>query len=160
MGRRIYKAGVDTVTVAATQDIWSLLASASNGIQLHWMQLTAGSVTTAAQLRLRLKRSNSTTVTQGTGGTTPAKNAVDDGDSKASVSTVHANDTSTQLVAGSLTGYLEYFQWNVLLPFDFMPGPEDEDRPACLTGEAFVLDFPGAVVSTVISQNAAWREYP
>lgn len=160
MGRRIYKSGVDTVAIGtAVQDIWSLLAGASNGIQLHWMQCTAASVTTAAQLRLRLKRSNATTVTQGSGGTAPNKNLVDDGDTKAAGSTVHANDT-TQLVAGSLTVYQEYFQWNVLLPFDYMPGPEDEDRPACSVSEAFVLDLPAVIVATTISQNVSWREYP
>jgi hypothetical protein len=99
-------------------------------------------------------------VTVGSGGTTPSKNLVDDGDSKASGSTVHANDTTQATTSGNFTGYLEYFQWNVLLPFDYMPGPEDEDRPACGVGEAWILDFPAVIVSTVISQNATWREYP
>lgn len=160
MGRRIYKAGVDNVTVGtAVQDIWSILAGAAIGIQLHWMQLTAGGVTTAAELRMRLKRGTAT-VTMGSGGSTPAKNIVDDGDTKASGSTLHANDTTQATTSGNFTGYLEYFQWNVLLPFDYMPGPEDEDRPACGAAEAFILDFPTTIVATTISGNMSWREYP
>jgi hypothetical protein len=160
MGRRIYKSGVDTVTIGtAVQDIWSMLAGASNGIQLHWLNCSAAGVTTAAELRLRLKRGTAT-VTQGSGGSTPAKNLVDDGDSKASGTTVHANDTTQATTTGNFTGYVEFFQWNVLLPFDYMPGPEDEDRPACSVSEAWILDLPAVIVSTVISQNVAWREYP
>jgi hypothetical protein len=55
MGRRIYKAGVDNVTVGtAVQDIWMILAGTTNGIQLHWLQCTAAAVSTAAELRMRL----------------------------------------------------------------------------------------------------------
>lgn len=160
MGRRIYKAGIDTVSIGtAVQDIWSLLAGASNGIQLHWMQATAAGVTTAAQIRMRLKRGTAT-VTPGSGGTTPAKNLVDDGDTKASGSTLHANDTSQATTSGNFTAFTEYFQWNVLLPFDYMPGPEDEDRPTCSVAEALILDLPAVIAATSISSNLAWREYP
>src|SRR5579872_5648704 len=148
MGRRIYKSAVDTVSIGTTvQDIWSILAGASNGIQLHWLQCTASGVTTAAELRLRLKRGTAT-VTIGSGGSTPTKNLVDDGDSKASGSTLHANDTTQATTSGNFTGYLEYFQWNVLLPFDYMPGPEDEDRPACSVSEAWILDLPAVITAT------------
>lgn len=160
MGRRIYKAGIDTQSIGtAVQDIWSLFAGSSNGIQLHWIQATAASVTTAAQLRLRLKRGTAT-VTQGSGGSTPNKNLVDDGDSKASGSTLHANDTTQATTTGNFTGFTEYFQWNVLLPFDYMPGPEDEDRPTCSVSEILILDLPAVITATTISSNIAWREYP
>jgi hypothetical protein len=160
MGRRIYTAGFDTVTIGtAVQDIWSLLAGSTNGNQIHWMQATAGGVSAAAQLRLRFKRGTAT-VTQGSGGSTPAKNFVDDGDTKASASTLHANDTSQATTTGNFTGYVEYFQWNVLAPFDYLPGPEDEDRPACQPSEIFILDLPSTITSTVVSSFIRWREYP
>jgi hypothetical protein len=160
MGRRVYKSAVDSNSIGtAVQDIWLLFAGASNGIQLHWMQCTAASVTTAAQLRLRLKRGTAT-VTAGSGGSTPAVNLVDSGDTKASGSTVHANDTTQATTSGNFTGLVEYFQWNVLLPFDYMPGPEDEDRPACLVSQALILDLPAVITATTVSQNASWREYP
>lgn len=160
MGRRIYKCGFDTVSIGtAVQDIWLIFASASNGVQLHWFQLSAASVTTAAEIRLRLKRGTAT-VTAGSGGSTPAVNLVDSGDTKAGQSTVHANDTSQATTSGNFTGFVEYFQWNVLLPWDYMPGPEDEDRPACLVSQAFILDLPATITATSVSGNAAFREYP
>lgn len=160
MGRRIYEAAIDTVSIGtAVQDIWALLTGASNGAQLHWIQATAAAVTTAAQIRLRLKRGTAT-VTIGSGGSTPAKNFDDDGDTKASGSTLHANDTTQATTSGNFTGFLKYFQWNVLLPFDYMPGPEDEDRPSCLTAEAFILDLPAVIVATSISGFLTWRESP
>jgi hypothetical protein len=160
MGRRVYKSGFDTVSIGtAVQDVWMLKSGASNGIQLHWMQATAAGVTTAAQIRMRLKRGTAT-VTVGSGGTTPAANLVDDGDTKASGSTVHANDTTQATTSGNFTAYVEYFQWNVLLPFDYMPGPEDEDRPSCLVSEAIIFDLPATITATSVSSNVAWREYP
>jgi hypothetical protein len=160
MGRRIYKAGFDNTSIGtAVEDIWSLFAGASNGLQLHWIQATAAAVTTAAQIRLRLKRGTAT-ITQGSGGSTPTANLVDDGDTKASGSTLHANDTSQATTTGNFTGFLEYFQWNVLLPFDYMPGPEDEDRPACAVSQGFFLDLPAVITATTVSSNMAWREYP
>jgi len=160
MGRRIYSAGIDTVSIGtAVQDIWTLFNGASNGSQLHWIQATAASVTTAAQIRLRLKRGTAT-VTIGSGGSIPTKNFVDDGDAKASGATLHANDTTQATTSGNFTGFLEYFQWNVLLPFDYMPGPEDEDRPADSVSEAFILDLPAVIVATSISSFLRWREYP
>jgi hypothetical protein len=160
MGRRIYESGFDTIAVGtAVQDLWLLFASAANGIQLHWMQLTAASVTTAAQIRLRLKRGTAT-VTAGSAGTAPAKNIVDDGDTKAAASTVRANDTTQATTSGNFTGFLKYFQWNVLLPFDYMPGPEDEDRPACGVSEALIFDLPAVITATTMSSFLTWRELP
>lgn len=160
MGRRIYKSGFDNVTIGtATQDLWTLLAGATNGIQLHWLQLSAAAVTTAAEIRMRLKRGTATVTV--TGGTSPAMNLVDSGDTKAAGSSVTCNNTTVATTSGNFTGFVEYFQWNVLLPWDYMPGPEDEDRPACLPAQAFILDLAGATIaSTVVSSNASWREYP
>jgi|SRR5215475_590661 len=160
MGRRVYKGAVDNVSIGtAVQDIFDLRTGASNGAQLHWIQCTAAAVTTAAQIRMRLKRGTAT-ITLGSGGSAPAMNLVDDGDTKAAGSTLRANDTTQATTSGNFTGFTEYFQWNVLLPFDYMPGPEDEDRPCCSVSEALILDLPAVIVATTISQNFAWREYP
>jgi hypothetical protein len=160
MGRRIYASGIDNTSIGtAVQDIWLLFNGASNGCQLHWIQATAAAVTTAAQIRMRLKRGTAT-VTAGSGGSTPAKNLVDDGDSKASGATVHANDTTQATTSGNFTGLVKYFQWNVLLPFDYMPGPEDEDRDAASVSEALILDLPAVITATTVSSYITWREYP
>jgi len=160
MGRRIYESGFDNTSIGtAVQDIWSLFAGASNGAQVHWIQLTAAGITTAAQIRMRLKRGTAT-VTQGSGGTVSAKNFVDDGDTKASGSTLHNNDTTQATTTGNFTGLTKYFQWNVLLPFDYMPGPEDEDRDTCSVSEILILDLPAVITATTVSSFMTWREYP
>jgi hypothetical protein len=157
MGRRVYEAAVDTIAIGtAVQDIFAVDAGASNGVQLHWIQCTAASITTAAQLRLRLKR-GAATITAGSAGTAPTINKVDDGDTKAAGSVVRANDTTQQTAAFA---NLKYFQWNVLLPFDYMPGPEDEDRDTCLVSESLVLDLPATITATTISQFITFREWP
>jgi len=161
MGRRVYKSNFNNVSVGtAVQDLWSLLAGASNGIQLHRCDISAASVTTAAQINVRLKRGTAT-VTLGSAGSTPAKNLGDDGDTKASGSTLHANDTTQATTTGNFTGLVQTWQWNVLLPFDYMPGPEDEDRDCCGVSEALIFDFPATIgAATTVSSNLSWREYP
>jgi hypothetical protein len=158
MGRRVYTSGVNSASIGTpVQDIWTVLAGASNGIQLHWVQLSAVSVATAIQNGIRLKRG--TGVGLGSGGSQPAKNLVDDGDTKASGSTVHANDTAQ--ASGTFTSLTKYWFWNLLLPFDYMPGPEDEDRDTCSVSEALIVDLPGVTPGPqTIDQNITWREYP
>lgn len=160
MGRRIYQASFDTVAVGtAVQDIFSVLAGSTKGIQLHHIHLEAASVTTAAEIRLRLKRGTAT-VTQGSGGTNVTPMIVDAGDTLASTAVAHVNDTTQATTSGNFTGYVIYFQWNVLLPFDYMPGPEDEDRETGLVSQALILDLPATIVSTTMSGFIKWREYP
>jgi len=160
MGARIYTAGFDTVSVGtAVQDIFSLFAGSTKGVQLHHIHLEASSVTSAAQIRLRLKRGTAT-VTQGSGGSTPTPGMVDAGDTLAATATLHCNYTTQATTTGNFTGLVEYFQWNVLLPFDYMPGPEDADREATLVSQILVLDLPAVITATSMSGFIKWREIP
>lgn len=156
MGDRVYKTYFDNVTVAAVQDLFSLKAGAATGLELHQVDFTAGGVTAAAEIRIRLKRLPAT-VTQGSGGSVPVIGAADSGDTKASGTTVHANDTS-QATSGGTIVILGAWQWNVLLPFQYLPCPEDRDtiQPA----EAIVLDVAATPASTVVSGFITWREVP
>ena len=159
MGRRVYVASFDNVAVGtAVQDIFSLKASASKGIQLHHIHLEAAGVTTAAQIRLRLKRGTAT-VTQGSGGSAPTPAIVDVGDTLAAAAVAHCNDTVQATTSGSFTT-LGLFQWNVLLPFDYMPGPEDEDREVADVSQALILDLPAVITATTMSGFIKWREMP
>lgn len=159
MGRRIYVAGFDNIAVGtAVQDIFSLLAGSAKGIQLHHIHLEAAGVTTAAQIRMRLKRGTAT-VTQGSGGTNVTPAIVDAGDTLAATATAHVNDTTQATTTGAFTT-LAQFQWNVLLPFDYMPGPEDEDRECALVSQALILDLPASITQTTISGFIKWRELP
>lgn len=160
MGRRIYQAGFDNVTIGtAVQDIFSILASSTKGIQLHHIHLDAAGVSAAAQIRMRLKRGTAT-VTQGSGGSAPTPFVTDAGDaSTPATATVHCNDTTQATTSGAFTN-AGYFQWDVLLPFDYMPGPEDEDREVALPTQAIILDLPATITSTLVSGFIKWRELP
>ena len=160
MGRRIYGAGFDNAPVGtAVQDIFSLLAPAAKGIQIHHIHLEAAGVTSPAQIRLRLKRATAT-LTQGSGGTAPTPGAVDSGDTLAAGGILHCNDTTQATTSGNFTGYVIYFQWNTLLPFDYVPQPEDEDREEALPAQAWILDLPAVITATTCSGFIKWRELP
>src|SRR2546429_1425013 len=113
MGQRVYKTQFENVTISAVQDIFLLKAGSANGVELHQIDLSAGGVTSPAEIRLRLKRLPAT-VTNGTGGTAPTINAADSGDTKAATATVRANDT-TQATTSGTAAVLQAHQWNVLM---------------------------------------------
>lgn len=160
MGRRVYTGGFDNVSVgSAVQDILSLLAPATKGVQIHWCHLAAAGVTAPAQVRLRIKRGTAT-VTQGSGGSAPTPGAVDPGDTLAAGAILHCNDTTQATTTGNFTGLPKYDQWNVLLPYDYQPGPEDEDRDVALPGQIWILDLPGVITAVTVSGFLQWREVP
>lgn len=156
MGQRVYSTYFDNVSISAIQDVLSLKAGAANGIEIHQIDLTAGGVTTPAEIRLRIKVLPAT-VTQGSGGSTPVISPVDDGDTKTSTATAHANDT-TQATSGGTIKILEAHQWNVLMPWQWLPPPED--RIVIQAAEGFVVDFPAAPSATSVSGTIKWREIP
>lgn len=155
MGQRVYKTVFNSVTVAAAQDLFSIKAGAANGVELHSVDLSAASVTAPAEINIVLKRF-AATVTQGSGGTVPNIFPADSGDTKAATAVVHANDTTIATTSGSNQA-IGAFNWNVLLPFQYLPPPEDRD--VCQAAEAFCLTI-GAPASTVISGTIVWRELP
>lgn len=156
MGQRVYSTFFENVTIAAVQDIFLLKAGAANGVELHQIDLSAGGVTAPAEIRIRVKRLPAT-VTNGSGGTAPTMSPTDSGDTKAATATVRANDTTQATTSGtSIT--LQAHQWNVLLPFQYLPAPED--REVIQPSEALVLDIAGAPASTVVSGTIKWRELP
>jgi hypothetical protein len=155
---RIYTAMFDNVTVSAVQDVFSLKAGAANGIVLHHIMISAGGVTAAAEIRLRLKRLPAT-VTIGSGGSAPTVQFADSGDTKASTLTnLRANDTTQATTSGTAQILLPW-QWNVLNFFEHLPVPEDREHFAA--AEACVLDIaatPGA--ATILSGWIKWAEVP
>jgi hypothetical protein len=158
MGRRVYEGMMDNAVIGtAVQDIFSLKTPAGKGAQLHHVQLSAAGVTSAAEVRMRLKRGTGT-LGGSTGGTAPTVSPADPGDSQASACTFHIND-SNQATATFVN--LLGFQWNVLLPFDYMPGPEDEDREVIDVSSILVLDLPAAISPAVTASGLMkWREMP
>jgi hypothetical protein len=158
MGQRVYTTFFDNISVAAIQDLFSIKAGAANGVELHQLDLTAGGVTSPAEFRILLKRA-ATAATLGTGGTVPTISPTDSGDTKAATAVVHANDITTQLTSTGTLSTLEAFQWNVLMPFQYLPAPED--REVCQAAEAFSFFVPAAPGAAVlVSGTIKWRELP
>lgn len=156
MGQRVYKAMFDNVTIAAVQDVFLVKAGSANGVELHQIDLSAGGVTSPAEIRLRLKVLPAT-VTNGSGGSAPTISPADSGDTKSATATVRVNDTTQATTSGTVK-ILQAHQWNVLMPWQYLPAPED--REVIQAGEALVLDIPGAPASTVVNGTIAWRELP
>lgn len=155
MNQRVYTAFFDNVTVGtAVQDLLYLKAGAGSGIELHYISLTAGGVTSASEIRVRLKRGTGT-VTAGSAGSALTPAALNSGDTKAVQATARSNDT-TQATATTFTT-LCVWQWNVLMPLEYFPAPED--RISCLASEGLVLDFPAVIAAaTTCSLFAQWAE--
>lgn len=158
MGDRVYTGVMDNTAIGtAVQDIFSLRTPAGKGAELHHMQLSAAAVTTAAEIRMRFRRGTGS-ITAGSGGTNVSvMNPTDPGDTQAAACVFHYGDT-TQAIATFVN--LEFFQWNVLLPFDYMPGPETSDREKLDVSSILVLDLPAVIVAVTASGFMKWREYP
>lgn len=154
---RIYSIQIENVAVSAVQDIFSLLSSSAKGFEIRQIMLGAIGQTSATEFRLSLKRLP-TTVTQGSGGSTPTINKIDSLNGTASVVTAHANDT-TQATTNGTAATLASFTWDVLLPFEYIP-PSPEERPTAGVSEAIVLTLNAAPSSTNISGFISWCEYP
>ena len=118
--------------------------------------MSAGGVTSPAEIRLRLKILPAT-VTAGTGGSAPVVSPADSGDTKAATATPRANDTAQATSSGTVK-ILQAWQWNVLLPWQYLPAPEDRD--VIQANEQITLDIPGAPVSTIVNGSITWRELP
>lgn len=147
MGDRVYTVPIENGTIGtAVQDIFSLLCGAGNGVVLHHIHLEAN-VSAEAALRMRLKRGTAT-VTQGSGGSAPTPAPVDAADASSSGVTAHIGDTTQATTSGAFTT-LAGFYWDVALPFDHMPAPED--RETCIASQALILDLPATIASTTIS---------
>ena len=156
MGDRVYVVPIENVTIGtAVQDIFSLVTGSSNGLVLHHIHLEA-SVTAEAPLRLRLKRGTAT-VSQGSGGTVVTPAPLSYQNTLAAQTVTHINDTSQATTSGAFTT-LAGFQWDLALPFDHLPSPED--REDCKASQAIILDLPATITSTVISGYIKFAEQP
>lgn len=153
----LFSAVFENVTISAIQDVFALKAGSSNGIEIRRISLTAGGVTSAAEIRLRLKWLGGT-VTLGSGGSTPTPRRTSSFNPFTASSTVHCNDT-TQASSGSpdQSFFLANWQWMVLNEFNETP-PTEEERWDCGLNEALVLEVVAAPASTVVSGFIVWRE--
>ena len=152
----IFKVSIDNVAIGTdVQDIFSLKAGTGTGIILHWIHLDSTNTATAA-LRLRLKRATAT-VTQGSGGTNQTPVAASSYDQGVNTATTHINDTTQATTSGAFYN-LALFNWDTVLPFDYLPAPEDRDD--CKPSEAIILDLPATITATTVSGFVVYEETP
>ena len=155
MGMRIYTVPFENVAIGtAVQDVFSFLTGAGNGLALHHIHLEAN-VSAEAALRLRLKRGTGT-ITQGSGGTVVTPAPIDPGDPALAGITCHIDDT-TQATATTFTT-LAGFYWDVALPFDHLPAPEDREHIG--VSSILVLDLPAVIALTTISGFVKFHQLP
>lgn len=154
-GGRIYYVPIENVAIGtAVQDIFSFKCTAG-GLILHWIQLGSTNAA-AASLRMRLRRATAT-ITLGSAGTAPTPAAASANNSVAAATTAHINDTTQATTSGAFTT-MAGFNWDTVLPFDFMPAPED--RIDCILNQGLVLDLATTIVAVTISGLACFEEVP
>jgi hypothetical protein len=153
---RIYSISFENVTVSALQDFFAVKASATNGVAVRRISLSAGGVTVPAEIRVRLKRMPAT-YTIGSAGSAPTIQKVNSLLPFASLSTnARANDTTQSTTSGTAQ-ILMNWQWNVLQ--DFLDvGPTDDERWECTASEGLVVDCAAAPPSTIMSGTFVFEE--
>lgn len=137
-----YKVPMSAVSVSAAQDLWHVKTGAIYPLLIHEIVLSQKTLVAVEGKDLKLVR-HTTTVTQGSGGSTPTPQNINPGGA-VSGTTVHMNDT-TAASAGTLTT-LHSDVWQFLNGFFWMPAPEDR---------IFIAPGTGFIVSLVAAPSAA-----
>jgi hypothetical protein len=145
---RIYQIPIPFVAQTTQIDFFELTAAAEKPCLLHEIYLANSTEIGDAmeeQLTLKLKRAFST-VTSGTGGTTPTPAPINPDDA-ASGLTAEVNNT-TKLVVGTGTITDErLFGWNIRQPFHHIFTPET--RPKIKGGEKKVLELTATPADSI-----------
>lgn len=136
----------ESVTSDATQDLWSLMAPATNKIILHKWEITSNAIV-ATLLSVTLKRITA----HGSGGnTTPTEEKLDEGVGTI-VGTVNLRNTTPGTPGNSLMG----FQWEQLGPLGIVYTPETRPVIDVSKGIALVCNTAAAFI---MSGYICWEE--
>ena len=141
---RVYSARVSGVSVAAVQDLMSLLPGVK-AIAVHEVVIGQVTGTTVNNLPITLKRLSGT-LTAGSGGTAVTPQKMDTG-GIAAVTTARANDTTS--ASATTSTILRNEVYNSVNTYQYLPPPED--RPIIGPGEQFVLTLDNAPASAQVS---------
>ena len=148
----LYVVNFDAVSIGtAVQDLFAIKAGANVTCILHWIHLDSTN-TAAAALRMRLRRATAT-VTLGTG-TSYTPNPLNELD-QACLSTAKTNVRTQSTTSGSFVD-IGFFQWDTVLPFDYMPTPET--RPRCKAAGGLILDLPTTITAATCSGFMVFEE--
>jgi hypothetical protein len=120
---RIYTAVFEGVAVAATQDLFELLAPADATVRIHRIQVDDDNSETSERLTIRFVRGEGT-VTSGSGGSVATAVPTSKGDA-AFGGTVETNNTTKMVVGTGALKTLQRSAFDILAGFDWHPTPEE-----------------------------------
>jgi hypothetical protein len=140
------------VAVAAAQDILAAYAGASYKLELLAVEMDANGQTVVGNYPISVKYLGST-VTAGSGGSTPTPANADSTGVASSGFTAHANDTTP--ASSSTTHYLHAAQFNPINGWYWEP-PGKGEPPLCDLSGAFVLSLDGAPAASINVSATMW----
>ncbi len=137
---RLYTVTSKAVAVSAQQDLLEILAPSDAAVIIHDWELNQNTeLGDAAEEQLAITCNRGVgAVTSGSGGTSPAVQAVADGD-PAFGGTIEANNTTKMLVGSGTLEELTSHNWNVRIPFQKIYTPET--RPVISPGNRWTLEL-------------------
>lgn len=150
---RAYSIEFAGVSVSAVQDLIALYAGASMACKLHGVVIGQVTGTTVQNLKLSVNRLP-TTVTAGSGGSTPTPQKINRGDA-AATATAHVNDTSQATTSGT-KAVLHADVFNTVNGYQFFWPPDD--RPVIGLSEAAVLSLDTAPSSAMTMNGTLYFE--
>jgi len=146
MGRIVYQQ-IDLVLASdATQDIWSIIATAAHKIKMHGWELTSSAVA-AVTLDINFHRISAV----GTGGASSTTEEQKDEQQGTILANVRTEDTTPGTPSGPMMSY----QWEQLGPVGHVWTPEM--RPTSLVSEGFAVTMNTAATPT-LSGYICWEE--
>ena len=150
MTQRVYAVPFKNFSVAGAQDIVGIYAGSAKALEIHEIRLGQTTITTAAQLRLTLRRLPAT-VTSGAGGGTVTPVPQNKNDTAASF-TARFNDTTPASTSGTALDYTPDV-WNLVNGYDMLYAPED--RPVLNPNEAFIVSLDQAPSQSINCSGVA-----
>lgn len=140
---RTYSVQFNNVDVSAAQDLIGVYSGASMAFAVHSIQLGQITQTAVEAVRISLKRLPST-VTSGSGGTTPTPQKIVNGDVAATV-TAHANDTTPATTNSTAVTILSDV-FNLVNGYQWIFPPDD--RPVFAPSQAAIMSLDSVPAAT------------
>jgi hypothetical protein len=119
---RPYVIQFNNVSVSAAQDLFNVAATSGMSFMLHQFELNSENSSSAAELRVVIKRLTAT-VTNGSGGSAATISPIGSSLDTTATVTGRLNDTTRATTSGTTTNLFP-FGWNVLNGLFFCPPPE------------------------------------
>jgi hypothetical protein len=133
MTGRIYSVSFADVSVSADQDLIAVYSGSNKAFKVHSVTIGQKTATAVGNLSVTLKRL--TSLTAGSGGSTPTPVPMNPGDAAATI-TAHANDTTQATGTAVILGADDI---NVINGWLYMPPAED--RPVIGLNSALVVSL-------------------